>query len=64
MDKMYWSENMKGKDHFRNLGEDGKITLKWTITEKGMRVWIKFNWLATVLRACLRCSKTSGKTER
>jgi hypothetical protein len=50
MDKKYWSENTKAKYHLRNLGEDGKRTLKWAVTKQGMRVWIKFNWLATVLQ--------------
>jgi hypothetical protein len=49
MDKKYWSENTKGKDHLRNLGKNGKIALIWAVTEQRMRMWIKFNWLARVL---------------
>jgi hypothetical protein len=29
MHTQFWFENMKGRDHFGDLGVDGRIILKW-----------------------------------
>jgi hypothetical protein len=29
-------ENLKGKDHLKDLGADGKKTLKWILKKSGM----------------------------
>jgi hypothetical protein len=28
-----WSESLKGRDYFENLGVDGRIILKWILKE-------------------------------
>jgi hypothetical protein len=27
----FWSENLKGSDHVKDLGVDGKIIIEWTL---------------------------------
>jgi hypothetical protein len=29
--KEFWSENLKGRYHFENLGIDGRIMLEWIL---------------------------------
>jgi hypothetical protein len=36
------SENLTLVDHTRDLGVDGKITLKCTVMKHNMRVWTEF----------------------
>jgi hypothetical protein len=36
----FWSENTKGRDHFGNLDEDGKIILKLILKKWNMSVWM------------------------
>jgi hypothetical protein len=31
MDTIFWSENLKGRDHSEDLGVDGEIILDWTL---------------------------------
>jgi hypothetical protein len=35
MDTKFWSENLKGKDHSEDLGEDRKIILEWLLGKIG-----------------------------
>jgi hypothetical protein len=52
--KSYWypldrrlgrSKNPKGRDHFEDLGVDGRIRSKRTLKKLGGRVWTGFIWL-------------------
>jgi hypothetical protein len=38
-------KNMKGRNHLRDLGVDGRILLKWALKEQGMKVWTEIIWL-------------------
>jgi hypothetical protein len=40
-------ENLKGRDNSENLGEDGKIILKWILGKQGGKVWTGCIWLRT-----------------
>jgi hypothetical protein len=42
----YWSENLKGRDHFEDLCIDGRI-LEWILKKLGGRVRTGFTWLRT-----------------
>jgi hypothetical protein len=44
MQTQFQSENLKGKDHLEDIGEDGRIILKCTLKKYDM-VWTRFNWL-------------------
>jgi hypothetical protein len=35
----FWSENLKGRDHSQEVGEDGRITLEWTLEKKSGMLW-------------------------
>jgi hypothetical protein len=30
----FWLENLKGSDHVKDLGVDGKVILEWILNEK------------------------------
>jgi hypothetical protein len=38
----YWSENVKGKDNFQDIGVDGKIILELILGKSGGKMWIGF----------------------
>jgi hypothetical protein len=40
-------QNLKGRDHFEDLGVDGKKILEWILGKQGVRVLTGFNWLKT-----------------
>jgi len=40
----FWLENVKGRDHWEDLGKDGK-TLEWTLGKQVGKVWTGCNWL-------------------
>jgi hypothetical protein len=42
MHTLFWLENLKGRDHFHNLGIDGKIIITMDLREVG---WEGENWL-------------------
>jgi len=44
MHTIFWSENLKGRDHLEDLGVDGKI-LEWILEKKGGKVLIGCIWL-------------------
>jgi hypothetical protein len=40
----FWSENMKGRDHFRDLGSRGSLILilKWILKKQSVSMWTGF----------------------
>jgi hypothetical protein len=40
----FWWGNLKERDHFEDLGLNGRIILKWTF-QKYFGVWTGFMWL-------------------
>jgi len=40
----FWSENLNGRDHLKDLGVDGKIILEWILYKYGGEVWTGFMW--------------------
>jgi hypothetical protein len=34
MSKIFWSEYLKGRDHSKDLGVNGKIILEWILRER------------------------------
>jgi hypothetical protein len=40
MHRLFWLENLRGRDHLKELRVDGKITSKYD-----GKVWIGFIWL-------------------
>jgi hypothetical protein len=38
-------ENLKGRDHSKNLGIDGRIILEWLSGKQGGKVWTACTWL-------------------
>jgi hypothetical protein len=40
-----FGSNLKKRDHLENLGIDGKILLKWIISEWYRLAWAGFVWL-------------------
>lgn len=38
LDKKVWSENLEGRDHFVDIGVNGRIILNWIANEWGVRV--------------------------
>jgi hypothetical protein len=38
----FWSVNLKGRNHFRDLGLDSRIILKWILEKQGARTWPGF----------------------
>jgi len=45
MHTKFLSENLKGRDHFEDLGMDGKITLQWVLGKQSGKIWNRFIWL-------------------
>jgi hypothetical protein len=45
MHAMFWLENLKGRDHFKDLGVDGKVILEWILRKRCGNVWTGFIWL-------------------
>jgi hypothetical protein len=41
----FQSENVKDKDNLGDPGVDGRIELKWILSQWKMSVWTAFNWL-------------------
>jgi hypothetical protein len=37
--------NLKGRDHFEDLGIDGRIILEWISEKQNGKVWIELTWL-------------------
>jgi hypothetical protein len=35
MHRIHWSESLNGRDHFGDLGTNGRITLKFNLAEAG-----------------------------
>jgi hypothetical protein len=40
MHAVFLLENLKGRGHFEDLGEDGKIILEWILGKEGGIMWI------------------------
>jgi hypothetical protein len=38
---------MKGRDHWEDLGVDGRIVLEQVLEKQGLDVWTGFTWLRT-----------------
>jgi hypothetical protein len=38
----FWFESLNRKDHSEDLGEGGKIILKWILGKQGGNVWTGF----------------------
>jgi hypothetical protein len=38
-------ENLKGRDHSKDLGVDGNIILEWILGQKSEKLWSGFIWL-------------------
>jgi hypothetical protein len=34
----FWSENLKGRNHFEDLGSDGEVILEWILGKYGGKV--------------------------
>jgi hypothetical protein len=45
MRKIFWLESMKGIDHLKNEGVDGKIILESILGKECGNVWTGFIWL-------------------
>jgi hypothetical protein len=37
--------NLKGRDHSKDLGVDGKITSEWILEKQGGKAWSGLIWL-------------------
>jgi hypothetical protein len=44
--KKFWSENLKGGDHAKDLGVDGRVILEWILGKQGGKVWTGCIWLS------------------
>jgi hypothetical protein len=42
---IFWSENVKGRDHVEDLGVNGKIILERILGKEGGKVWTGSIWL-------------------
>jgi hypothetical protein len=42
MHTQFWSENLKGRDHFEDLDVDGRIVLEWILGKWAEKVWTRF----------------------
>jgi hypothetical protein len=45
MHKEFWSENLKGGEHLKDLNIDERIIVKWILYKWGGIVWTGFIWL-------------------
>jgi hypothetical protein len=36
---IFWLEDLKGRDHYEDLGVDRKIILEWMLGKQGGRMW-------------------------
>jgi len=45
MDRKFWTEHLKGRDHLEDLGADGTIILEWILRKLGRKLWTGFIWL-------------------
>jgi hypothetical protein len=45
MHKVFWFENLKGREYLEDLGADGKIILEWTLGKWVGKVWTECIWL-------------------
>jgi hypothetical protein len=41
----FWSENLNGNDHSKDLETDRKVILEWILGKKCGKVCIEFVWL-------------------
>jgi hypothetical protein len=55
MQAKFYLKNLKKRDHFEDLGVNGKIILKLILKKEGVRIWIGF--------ICLRQGTTAGCCE-
>jgi len=45
MHTMFWSENLKGRDHLEGLEVYGKIILEWILGDTDREMWTVCIWL-------------------
>jgi hypothetical protein len=45
MNTNFWSENLKGIDHSKDLSVNGRIILEWILRRYGGKVWTGCIWL-------------------
>jgi hypothetical protein len=41
----FWLRSLKGGNHCKDLGIDGRITLRWILGKQGLGMCIGFIWL-------------------
>jgi len=56
----------KGRDHWEDLGLDGRITLRWTLGRKGSMGRTGFSWLRIQSGGgfCEHCNEPPGSTKK
>jgi hypothetical protein len=42
---LFWSENLKGRDHSEDLGVDGRVIFEWILGKSSGKMWTGFIWL-------------------
>jgi hypothetical protein len=47
MHKIFWLENMKGRDNSENLNVDGSLILEWILGKQGGKVGSECIWIRT-----------------
>jgi hypothetical protein len=47
MHAIFWFEDLKGEDHSKDVGVDGRIILEWILETQGVKVWAGFIRLKT-----------------
>jgi len=47
MHTIFWLENLKGRDHLKDIVAEGQIILEWILGKYGGNVWNGFVWLRT-----------------
>jgi hypothetical protein len=40
-----WSENLKGRDHSKDVGLDGKPISEWILRKQGAKGWTGCAWI-------------------